>query len=128
MKANIIKNSFKIRKQKHKLNIESFDVMHGMIKATGYLFDKIAYISDCNGINNKVSKKLMNLDFLIIDCLRKDKHPSHFNYEDAINFIRLVKPKKAILTNLHVDLDYFELKKKLPKNIIPAYDGLNFNF
>ena len=128
MKANIIKNSFKIRKKKHKLNIESFDVMHGMIKATGYLFDKIAYISDCNGINNKVSKKLMNLDFLIIDCLRKDKHPSHFNYEDAINFIRLVKPKKAILTNLHVDLDYFELKKKLPKNIIPAYDGLNFNF
>ena len=128
MKANIIKNSFKIRKKNHKLNIESFDVMHGMIKATGYLFDKIAYISDCNGINNKVSKKLMNLDFLIIDCLRKDKHPSHFNYEDAINFIRLVKPKKAILTNLHVDLDYFELKKKLPKNIIPAYDGLNFNF
>ena len=128
MEANIIKNNFKIRKKKHKLNIESFDVMHGMIKATGYLFDKIAYISDCNGISNKVSKKLMNLDFLIIDCLRKDKHPSHFNYDDAINFIRLVKPKKAILTNLHVDLDYFELKKKLPKNIIPAYDGLNFNF
>ena len=128
MKANIIKNSFKIRKKNNKLNIESFGVMHGMIKATGYLFDKIAYTSDCNGINNKVSKKLMNLDFLIIDCLRKDKHPSHFNYEDAINFIRLVKPKKAILTNLHVDLDYFELKKKLPKNIIPAYDGLNFNF
>jgi phosphoribosyl 1,2-cyclic phosphate phosphodiesterase len=128
MKANIIKNKFKIRKKKNVLNIESFDVTHGMIKATGYLFDKIAYISDCNGISNKVSKKLMNLDFLIIDCLRKDKHPSHFNYDDAINFIRLVKPKKAILTNLHVDLDYFELKKKLPKNIIPAYDGLNFNF
>ena len=99
-----------------------------MIKATGYLFDRIAYISDCNKISKKVSKKLMNLDFLIIDCLRKDKHPSHFNYEDSINFIKLVKPKKAILTNLHIDLDYFELKKKLPKNIIPAYDGLSFNF
>ena len=128
MKANIIKNKFKIEKKKNKLNIESFDVTHGMIKATGYLFDKIAYISDCNKISKKVSKKLMNLDFLIIDCLRKDKHPSHFNYEDSMNFIKLVKPKKAILTNLHIDLDYFELKKKLPKNIIPAYDGLNFNF
>ena len=128
MKANIIKNRFKIKKKKQEINIDSFEVTHGMIKATGYLFDKIAYLSDCNGISNKVSKKLMNLDFLIIDCLRKDKHPSHFNYEDAINFIRLVKPKKAILTNLHVDLDYFELKKKLPKNIIPAYDGLSFNF
>ena len=128
MKANIIKNKFKIRKKNQELNIETFDVNHGMIKASGYLFDKIAYISDCNGISKKISKKLMNLDFLIIDCLRKDKHPSHFNYEDAMNFIKLVKPKKAILTNLHIDLDYFKLKKKLPKNIIPAYDGLSFNF
>ena len=128
MKANIIKNKFEITKKKNKLNIESLDVTHGMIKANGYLFNKIAYISDCNKISKNVSKKLMNLDFLIIDCLRKDKHPSHFNYEDSMNFIKLVKPKKAILTNLHIDLDYFELKKKSPKNIIPAYDGLSFNF
>ena len=128
MKANIIKKRFKIKKQNFRLNIEAFEVTHGLIKATGYLFDKIAYISDCNKISKKISKKLMNLDFLIIDCLRKDKHPSHFNYEDTMNFIKLVKPKKAILTNLHIDLDYFELKKKLPKNIIPAYDGLSFNF
>ena len=128
MKANIIKKQFKIQKKKTELNFESFDVTHGMIKATGYLFDKIAYISDCNKISKKVAKKLMSLDFLIIDCLRINKHPSHFNYDDAINFIKLVKPKKAILTNLHIDLDYFELKKKLPKNIIPAYDGLSFNF
>ena len=73
-------------------------------------------------------KKLLNLDFLIIDCLRINKHPSHFNYDDALKFIKLVKPKKSILTNLHVDLDYFKLKKVLPKNIIPAYDGLSFNF
>ena len=128
MKANIIKNRFQIKKKKQELNIQPFDVTHGMIKATGYLFDKIAYISDCNMISKKVTRKLMNLDFLIIDCLRVDKHPSHFNYEDSMNFIRIVKPKKTILTNLHVDLDYFNLKKKLPKNIIPAFDGLTFNF
>ena len=128
MTANIIKKKFKIFKQNNNIEIIPFDVTHGMIKATGYLFNKIAYISDCNGISNKVAKKLMNLDYLIIDCLRKNKHPSHFNYDDAIKFIKLVKPKKAILTNLHIDLDYFDLKKKLPKNIIPAYDGLSFNF
>ena len=128
MKANIVRNRFKIRKKKNELNINSFSVRHGMINANGYLFDKIAYISDCNKISTKVTKKLMNLDYLVIDCLRKDKHPSHFNYEDAMNFIKLVKPKKTILTNLHIDLDYFDLKKKLPKNIIPAYDGLFFNF
>ena len=128
MRANIIKKKFNIFNKNFKIEIEPFDVKHGLIKATGYLFDKIAYISDCNKISYKVLKKLVNLDYLIIDCLRKDKHPSHFNYDDAINLTKLIKPKKTILTNLHVDLDYFVLKKKLPKNIIPAFDGLSFNF
>ncbi len=128
MKANIVKKKFKISNKNYSIEIEPLEVTHGMIKATGYLFDKIAYISDCNKISNKVTKKLMNLDFLIIDCLRRKKHPSHFNYDDAINFAKFTNPKKTILTNLHVDLDYFVLKKKLPKNIIPAFDGLSFNF
>ena len=62
------------------------------------------------------------------DCLWYKFHPSHFNLEDAMNLINLVKPKKAILTNLHIDLDYFRLKKILPANVFPAYDGLSFNF
>ena len=128
MKANIVKKKFKIFNRNFNIEIEPFEVSHGMIKANGYLFDKVAYISDCSNISKKVSKKLMNLNFLIIDCLRKNKHPSHFNYDDAIDFVRIVKPKKTILTNLHVDLDYYVLKKKLPKNIVPAFDGLSFNF
>ena len=128
MKANIIKKKFLIKKDDTKLFFEAFEVAHGMIKSTGYRFDDIAYISDCNKIGNSVSKKLFNLKYLIIDCLRKEKHPSHFNFDDAISFIKLVKPQKAILTNLHVDMDYFDLKKKLPKYIIPAFDGLNVNF
>ena len=79
-------------------------------------------------IPNSSIKNLYNLDFLVIDCLKKEKHPSHFNYEDALKLVDLVKPKKTILTNLHTDLDYNYLKKKLPKHIIPAYDGLSFNF
>ena len=128
MKANTVKNKFIIKKGTNNLNIDPFDVTHGMINATGFVFDKIAYISDCNKISKQSIKKLNNLNFLIIDCLKKDKHPSHFNYDDALNLIKIIKPKKSILTNLHVDLDYFNLKKKLPKNIIPAYDGLSFNF
>ena len=128
MKANIIKNKFKIKKKKSLLKLEAFEVSHGLIKATGYLFDKIAYISDCNDINKKFINKLMDLNVLIIDCLRESKHPSHLNFDEAMDLIKLIKPKKTILTNLHVDLDYFVLKKKLPKNIIPAFDGLSFNF
>ena len=128
MKANTIKKKFLIKKDNTQLFVDAFEVEHGMIKSTGYRFDDIAYISDCNKINNSVSKKLLNLKYLIIDCLRKEKHPSHFNFDDALSFIELVKPQKAILTNLHVDMDYFDLKRKLPKNIIPAFDGLNVNF
>ena len=128
MKAHTVKSEFTIKKNNKNINIEALDVTHGLIKATGFLFDKVAYISDCNKIPTKSLKKLSNLNYLIIDCLRKEKHPSHFNYSDALKLINKIKPKKSILTNLHVDLDYFKLKKKLPKNIIPAYDGLSFNF
>ena len=128
MKANTIKKKFLIKKDNTQLFVNAFEVEHGMIKSTGYRFDDIAYISDCNKISNSVAKKLLNLKYLIIDCLRKEKHPSHFNFDDAISFIKLVKPQKTILTNLHVDMDYYYLKKKLPKHIIPAFDGLNVSF
>ena len=128
MKSYKIKNTFLIKKKSHKIKIKPFEIQHGLIKATGYVFNKIAYLSDCNKIPAKSMKNLKGLNYLIIDCLRKTKHPSHFNYEEAIKLIKDLKPKKAILTNLHVDLDYNKLKKELPKNIIPAYDGLTFNF
>jgi len=128
MRANIVKHQFKIRKDSKMLSIKAFDVMHGMIKATGFLFEKIAYISDCNKIPEESFKNLYNLEYLILDCLKMDKHPSHFNYHDALKLVKLVKPKKTILTNLHTDLDYDYLKRKLPSNVLPAYDGLSFNF
>ena len=128
MKANIIKNIFNIKKNNNILTIKSFDVIHGMIKATGFVFNKIAYISDCNKIPKNSLNNLYNLEYLIIDCLRKEKHPSHFNYSDALELAKFLKPKKTILTNLHVDLDYDYLKKKLPLNILPAFDGMSFSF
>ena len=128
MKSHIVKKTFSIKKNKKIIKITPIDVEHGLINATGFVFEKIAYISDCNKIPYNSMKLLKGLNFLIIDCLRKNKHPSHFNYDDAIDFVKIVKPKKTILTNLHVDLDYFDLKKKLPKNIVPAYDNLSFNF
>ena len=128
MKANIIRSNFKIKKDSVKLNIKAFDVVHGMIKATGFLFEKVAYISDCNKITKNSLKNLFNLEYLVIDCLRREKHPSHFNYNEALELVKIVKPKKTIFTNLHTDLDYDYLIKKLPKNVIPAYDGLSFNF
>ena len=64
---------------------------------------------------------------MIIDCLWIRYHPSHLNLESSLRYIKMFKPKKAILTNLHSDLDYNFLKKILPKNIVPAFDGLTIN-
>ena len=128
MQANVIKSNFILKKKGSKLSIKAFEVNHGEINATGYVMDKIAYISDCNNVPRKNLKYLKNLNYLILDCLKTNKHPSHFNLEDALNLINSTKPKKAILTNLHTDLDYFKLKKILPRNVIPAFDGLSFSF
>ena len=129
MSARKINKNFFIKKNKDNLSFRAFNVEHGLINATGYIImNKIAYISDCNGISEKNLKLLQNIDFLIIDCLKLDKHPSHFNYNEALDIIHKVKAKKSILTNLHTDLDYFKLRKKLPKHIVPAFDGMSINF
>ena len=125
---HIIKNNFFLKKGNNKIKINSFEVQHGLIKATAYVVNKTAYLSDCSYIPDKSKKYLNNLDYLIIDCLRYKYHPGHFNFETAVSLSKELKPKKTILTNLHVELDYNKLKNKLPTNIIPAFDGMNFNF
>ena len=127
LKGNLVKKKFSLVKKKEKIIIKSFYVNHGEIKSTAYIIGKLAYISDTNGIFEKDFFKLKNLKYLIIDCLKFNSHQSHFNLEQAINISRRVKAKKTIFTNLHSDLDYNFLKKSLPRNMVPAYDGMILN-
>ena len=109
------------------LNIKAIPVKHGAIHCNSYIINsKCAYASDVNFIYNKDIKNFINLNYLVIDCLRITKHPSHYNLEDVLKLINILKPKKSILTNLHADLDYNYLINNLPKNVIPAYDGMSF--
>ncbi len=129
LKLNKLKNYHTILNKKDIINVRSIKVKHGKVKSNCFIINKkLAYISDVSKIYNKDYRYFKNLKYLIIDCLRYDFHPSHFNLESVLNLINLFKPKKSILTNLHSDLDYDVLKKKLPKNIIPAHDGLSVNF
>ena len=128
LKEHAIKDTFTISKGANKIKINSFEVQHGMIKATAYVLKKIAYLSDCSFIPKKSRKFLYNLDYLIIDCLKVKFHPGHFNLKTALSVAKEFKAKKTILTNLHVDFDYTKLKKKLPSNVVPAFDGMSFNF
>ena len=91
------------------------------------MFKNTAYISDSNDLSIVKIKELKNLKYLILDCLKYKKHPTHFNLEDALFVHNTLKPKKTILTNLHHDLDYNFLLRKLPNNVLPAYDGMSLN-
>ena len=94
LRGNLIKKRFTLSKKKSKINFTSFPVSHGQIKSTAYLFNNTAYISDCNAIESKDLKKLMNLKYLIIDCLKINQHPSHFNLNQALYLSKLLKAKK----------------------------------
>ena len=117
-----------VKNYNKKIYIKPIIVDHGNVKSVCYIIDrKLAYISDVSDISIKNFKYFKNLKYLIIDCLWYNFHPSHFNLEKSLFFIKKFKPKKAILTNLSPVLDYNELKKKLPKNVVPAHDGLTIN-
>ena len=128
LKANIITNNFTIKKGNNKIKIKSFETLHGLTKSTAYIVNKIAYLSDCSFIPLNSRRLLYNLDYLIIDCLRTKYHPGHFNLETALILSKEFNAKKTILTNLHVEFDYNKLKKILPNNIVPAFDGMSFSF
>ena len=127
IKSNIVRSRFSLGKNKDRIYFKSIKARHGSIDSVVYIFEKTAYISDSNDLSIIKRKELKNLNYLIIDCLRLTKHPSHFSLYDALFVHKKLKPKKTILTNLHSDLDYNYLVKKLPKNVIPAFDGLKIN-
>ena len=129
LKMHPIKKNIYFKKKNEKISVKCISVEHGNVKSVCYIFNnKLAYISDVSKIQNKDYKHFKNLKFLIIDCLWYRNHPSHLNFKESLKLIELFSPKKAILTNLHSDLDYDELKGKLKKNIIPAHDGLSLVF
>jgi len=111
-----------------KILIESFVVEHGKIDSLCYIINKkLAYASDISLFYKKDLKRLMSLDYLVIDCLWYKYHSAHFNLKEVLDLVKILKPKKTILTNMHSDLDYDALKKILPKNIVPGYDGMKVN-
>jgi len=125
--ANIVKKNFSLGKSLEKVNFKTTSVKHGRTKSTVYIFEKTAYISDSNDLSIVERKEFKNLNYLIIDCLKYKKHPSHFSLQESMFIHHKLKPKKTILTNLHHDIDYNTLLKILPRNVVPAYDGLKLN-
>jgi phosphoribosyl 1,2-cyclic phosphate phosphodiesterase len=106
--------------------VVTFDQDHGGVRSVGYRFGGVAYSSDVVNLDEAAFAALEGLDVWIVDALRYRPHPTHAHLERTLEWIARLKPKRAILTNLHIDLDYETLKAELPAGVEPAYDGLRF--
>ncbi|MHB8884324.1 MAG: MBL fold metallo-hydrolase [Methylovirgula sp.] len=101
-----------------------FRLEHGEIPSLGFRFGNVAYTPDLNAIPADSRSYLEDLDLWIVDALRYTPHPSHFSLPETLDWIEKLKPKRAILTNLHCDLDFARLQADLPENVEPAFDGM----
>ncbi|HXT09513.1 MAG TPA: MBL fold metallo-hydrolase [Roseiarcus sp.] len=101
-----------------------FAVEHGDIPALGYRIGGLAYTPDLSGVPDAAWRYLEGLDVWVIDALRYSPHPSHLSLDEALALIERMAPKRAVLTNLHTDLDYTTLARRLPPRVTPAFDGM----
>jgi phosphoribosyl 1,2-cyclic phosphate phosphodiesterase len=101
-----------------------FRQLHGQGETLGFRFGGIAYSPDVSDLPEGSLDALKDLDVWILDALRYTPHPSHLSVEQALDWIARVKPRRAVLTHMHLDLDYATLAKELPPGVEPAYDGM----
>ncbi|WP_298778061.1 MBL fold metallo-hydrolase [uncultured Polaribacter sp.] len=107
------------------LKIIPVEVLHGKLPITAFRIQNFAYLTDVKSVSKKEKEKLNNLDVLIVNALRIDKHPTHFNLQEALDFVQEIKPKKTYFTHISHNLGFHsEVSKQLPENVFLAFDGL----
>lgn len=105
-----------------------FEVIHGNINALGFRINDLAYLPDVSEIPEQALSALNNLECWIVDALRRQPHPTHFHLQRTLLWIEKLAPKRAILTNMHNDLDYQTLIAETPDHITPAFDGMTIRY
>ncbi len=108
--------------------VTPFRQIHGDIDSLGLRFGGVAYSTDVSDFPKESLPHLQKLDLWIVDALRTRSHPSHLSVDEALDWIGRGKPKHAVLTHLHNELDYDLLKARLPAGVEPGFDGLEFTF
>jgi len=117
---------FEIEGPSGAIPVATFDQDHGAVRSVGYRFGDVAYSSDLVDLPEESFDALQGLDVWIVDALRWRPHPTHAHVDLALSWIERLAPRRAILTNLHIDLDFEDLASRLPKGVEPAFDGLRF--
>ncbi len=123
-----IKGDFTITGKGGDITLTPFTVNHGSIDALGFRINDLAYLPDVASIHDASWGALQGLDCWILDALRRAPHPTHSHLEQSLDWIAQMAPKRAVLTNMHIDLDYATLDAETPDHITPAYDGMVISY
>ncbi|MEE9427888.1 MAG: MBL fold metallo-hydrolase [Paracoccaceae bacterium] len=110
------------------ITLTPLKVRHGSMDALGFRINSLAYLPDVSDISDDTVPGLADLDCWVIDALRRTPHPTHFHLERSLEWISRIAPKRAVLTNMHNDLDYATLEAETPDHIAPAYDGMTITY
>jgi phosphoribosyl 1,2-cyclic phosphate phosphodiesterase len=109
------------------LPVRAFGLGHGRIRSLGYRFGGLAYTPDCDALDEAAFAALDGVECWIVDALRRTPHPTHAHLGRTLEWIARVRPRRAILTNMHIDMDYDTLVRELPPGVEPGYDGMVVN-
>jgi phosphoribosyl 1,2-cyclic phosphate phosphodiesterase len=99
---------------------------HGTVRSLGYRFGRFAYSTDLVRLDDAGFATLIGIDTWLVDCYRREPHPTHTHLAQTLEWIARVRPRRAILTHMDGALDYETLRRELPPGVEPAYDGLQF--
>ncbi|WNH10220.1 MBL fold metallo-hydrolase [Thalassobellus suaedae] len=114
--------------QLNNMEVIPINVKHAELQVFGFKFNDFAYLTDVKSVKDKEIEKIKNVKVLVVNALRIEPHRSHFNLEEALQFISKVNPEKAYLTHIsHLLGFHAEVEKTLPKNVFLAFDGLQIN-
>lgn len=104
------------------------DMEHGRIRCLGFRIGNLAYCNDVSALPERTLDALQGIDTFVVDALRRTPHPTHAHLAQTLEWIDAIRPRLAVLTNLHVDMDYRTLEQELPPGVIPGHDGQALEF
>ncbi len=121
---NLIEGEITIAGAGGSLTLRPFRVNHGSIDALGFRIGALAYLPDVAQIPEDVWPVLEGLDYWVLDSLRRTPHPTHSHFEQSVGWMKRMRPRQGVLTNMHIDLDYQAVIDETPDWITAAYDGM----
>lgn len=128
LEMNTIDGTITIDGAGGRVDLSPFRVMHGAIHSLGFRIADLAYLPDVAKMTDEAWNAVSNLECWIIDALRIEPHPTHTHLHQSLDWIERAAPRRAVLTNMHIDMDYATIEANTPNNVTPAFDGMTIRY